>query len=145
MTETDFMTRLLVATDPHLQPLITREMVEAGAQAIAPEVWATDPAVFGHPDSLNRRGHELCKSKVRAQASACLEAALRVRIPPLISESDVSASADKIASDQTIIGMDWKLPERDCPNCCGAGRVGAMGCMRCGGTGVDPVQIVARE
>lgn len=71
------MTRLLVATDHHLQPLITEEMVEAGARAIAPEVWAIDPATFGHPDSLNRRGHELCKSKVRAQAAACLEAALR--------------------------------------------------------------------
>lgn len=58
-------------------PFITDEMIEAGAMAIAPDVWAVDPATFGHPDSLNRRGHELCKSKVRAQAAACLAAGLR--------------------------------------------------------------------
>jgi hypothetical protein len=55
---------------------ITPEMIEAGAQAIAPEVWATDVAIFGHPDSLNRRGHEQCKDMVRAQAEGCLRAAL---------------------------------------------------------------------
>lgn len=57
---------------------ITPEMIEAGAKAIAPEVWATDVARFGHPDSLNRRGHEFCKSTVRTQSEACLRAALAV-------------------------------------------------------------------
>jgi hypothetical protein len=58
------------------QMTISTEMIEAGARAIAPEVWAIDTATFGHPDSLNRRGHELCKSRVRAQAAACIAAAL---------------------------------------------------------------------
>jgi hypothetical protein len=55
---------------------ITDEMIDAGAAAIAPEVWATDAAIFGHLESLNRRGHEHCKNMVRAQAEACLRAAL---------------------------------------------------------------------
>lgn len=55
---------------------ITNEMVEAGAAAIAPEVWATDPAIFGHADSLNRKAHEHCKDVVRKQARACLQAAM---------------------------------------------------------------------
>lgn len=56
--------------------IFTDEQIEAGAKAIAPEVWATDVAIFGHPGSLNRKGHELCKATVRSQAAACLSAAL---------------------------------------------------------------------
>lgn len=55
--------------------IFTDQQIEAGAKAIAPEVWAADVSIFGHPDSLNRKGHELCKATVRAQAAACLTAA----------------------------------------------------------------------
>jgi hypothetical protein len=57
----------------------------------------------------------------------------------------IEAMREPITATENSIGLDWKLPPRDCPDCRGGGRVGPMACFRCGATGVDPVQIVARD
>lgn len=84
---------------------ITPEMIEAGAQAIAPEVWATDVKIFGHPGSLNRKGHELCKDMVRAQSEACLNAALcsrDVSSPEVVSKKGQEISETRTEGEDVV-------------------------------------------
>lgn len=50
---------------------------------------------------------------------------------------EIKEALEVLASDQTP-AYEWKIPARDCPNCHGNGRVGVVGCMHCGGTGVAP-------
>lgn len=90
---------------------ITAEMIEAGAKAIAPGVWTADPIFEKEPpDSLNRRGHEMCKNIARAQAEGCLRAALALTDGVLNHEEIAQLKSDK---ETLATGRQTDIPGSD--------------------------------
>lgn len=68
--------------------------VELVAQAIAPDVWSTDPSVFGGDKSNMRKSHEELKAGIRERARAVLKVISKNR--QVLSEAE---QAEKIRAE----------------------------------------------